>query len=236
MRVQENRRHGRRGAAVDGDDVLWARLRQDGFGGRSWDVVSDRLARYGYQCIGAWVRAGVIFAKCWESGARGLSEADLDALARMSAEDVEELVQDAVAKGLSNLQTRARNGEGWRDGAGRSLETYFITSCLLAFPTIYRGHCRKRRRWASADLAVAEHARDPRDGGDVAAAVVHRDELHRLLAGIGDPGLRTAVFLSALGYPCREIAPMLPAGTTARQVEDMLRAYKRRREEADRES
>lgn len=221
---------------MDGDDVLWARLRQDDFAGRSWDLVSDRLARYGYQCIGAWVRAGVIFGKCWESGARGLADADLDALRRMSAEDVEELVQDAVAKGLANLQQRARNGEGWRDGGGRSLEAYFITSCLLAFPTIYRGHCRKRRRWASADLAGAEQGDDgQRAGADVADAVVHRDELQRLLVGIGDPCLRTAVYLSALGYPCREIALMLPRGTTGRQVEDMLRAYKRRREEADRD-
>jgi DNA-directed RNA polymerase specialized sigma24 family protein len=216
---------------VDGDDVLWARLRQDGFAGRSWDLVSDRLARYGYQCIGAWVRAGVIFGKCWEAGARGLADADLDALQRMSAEDVEELVQDAVAKGLANLQQRARNGEGWRDGGGRSLEAYFITSCLLAFPTIYRGHCRKRRRWASADVAGAEQGAEPRR--DVADAVVHRDELQRLLVAIGDPCLRTAVYLSALGYPCREIALMLPAGTTGRQVEDMLRAYRRRRQEAD---
>jgi DNA-directed RNA polymerase specialized sigma24 family protein len=216
---------------VDGDDVLWARLRQDGFAGRSWDLVSDRLARYGYQCIGAWVRAGVIFGKCWEAGARGLADADLDALQRMSAEDVEELVQDAVAKGLANLQQRARNGEGWRDGGGRSLEAYFITSCLLAFPTIYRGHCRKRRRWASADVAGAEQGAEPRR--DVADAVVHRDELQRLLVSIGDPCLRTAVYLSALGYPCREIALMLPAGTTGRQVEDMLRAYRRRRQEAD---
>ncbi len=218
---------------MDGDDVLWARLRQDGFAGRSWDLVSDRLARYGYQCIGAWVRAGVIFGKCWEAGARGLADADLDALARMSAEDVEELVQDAVAKGLANLQQRARNGEGWRDGGGRSLEAYFVTSCLLAFPTIYRGHCRKRRRWASADLAGAERDTGPR--ADVADAVVHRDELQRVLVAIGDPCLRTAVFLSALGYPCREIALMLPGGTTGRQVEDMLRAYRRRREEADRD-
>jgi len=216
---------------VDGDDVLWARLRQDGFAGRSWDLVSDRLARYGYQCIGAWVRSGVIFGKCWEAGARGLADADLDALQRMSAEDVEELVQDAVAKGLANLQQRARNGEGWRDGGGRSLEAYFITSCLLAFPTIYRGHCRKRRRWASADVAGAERGAEPRR--DVADAVVHRDELQRLLVAIGDPCLRTAVYLSALGYPCREIALMLPAGTTGRQVEDMLRAYRRRRQEAD---
>jgi DNA-directed RNA polymerase specialized sigma24 family protein len=216
---------------VDGDDVLWARLRQDGFAGRSWDLVSDRLARYGYQCIGAWVRAGVIFGKCWEAGARGLADADLDALQRMSAEDVEELVQDAVAKGLANLQQRARNGEGWRDGGGRSLEAYFITSCLLAFPTIYRGHCRKRRRWACADVAGAEQGAEPRR--DVADAVVHRDELQRLLVAIGDPCLRTAVYLSALGYPCREIALMLPAGTTGRQVEDMLRAYRRRRQEAD---
>jgi DNA-directed RNA polymerase specialized sigma24 family protein len=216
---------------VDGDDVLWARLRQDGFAGRSWDLVSDRLARYGYQCIGAWVRSGVIFGKCWEAGARGLADADLDALQRMSAEDVEELVQDAVAKGLANLQQRARSGEGWRDGGGRSLEAYFVTSCLLAFPTIYRGHCRKRRRWASADVAGAEQGAEPR--GDVADAVVHRDELQRLLVAIGDPCLRTAVYLSALGYPCREIALMLPAGTTGRQVEDMLRAYRRRRQEAD---
>jgi DNA-directed RNA polymerase specialized sigma24 family protein len=216
---------------VDGDDVLWARLRQDGFAGRSWDLVSDRLARYGYQCIGAWIRAGVIFGKCWEAGARGLADADLDALQRMSAEDVEELVQDAVAKGLANLQQRARNGEGWRDGGGRSLEAYFITSCLLAFPTIYRGHCRKRRRWACADVAGAEQGAEPRR--DVADAVVHRDELQRLLVAIGDPCLRTAVYLSALGYPCREIALMLPAGTTGRQVEDMLRAYRRRRQEAD---
>jgi len=34
------------------------------FSGPAWELVSDRLARYGYQCIGAWVRAGVIFAKC----------------------------------------------------------------------------------------------------------------------------------------------------------------------------
>jgi DNA-directed RNA polymerase specialized sigma24 family protein len=213
---------------VDGDDVLWARLRQDDFAGRSWDLVSDRLARYGYQCIGAWVRAGAIFGKCWESGARGLADADLDALARMPAQDVEELVQDTVAKGLANLQQRARDGAGWRDGGGRSLEAYFITSCLLAFPTIYRGHCRKRRRWASADLAVTEHA-ERRPARDVADAVVHRDELQRTLVAIGDPCLRTAVYLSALGYPCREIALLLPAGTTGRQVEEMLRAWKRRR-------
>jgi hypothetical protein len=201
---------------VDGDDVLWARLRQDDFAGRSWDLVSDRLARYGYGCIGAWVRAGVIFAKCRETGARGLADADLDALARMPAEDVEELIQDTVAKGLANLRQRARDGAGWRDGGGRSLEAYFVTSCLLAFPAVYRGHCRKRRRC------------------DVADAVVHRDELQRVLVAIADPCLRTAVFLAALGYPCREIALLLPAGTTGRQVEDMLRAYKRRHGEHSR--
>jgi hypothetical protein len=218
---------------VDGDDVLWARLRQDGFAGPAWDVVSDRLARYGYQCIGAWVRTGVIFTKCWESGARGLAPSDLETLARMPAEDVEELVQDAVAAGLAGLRERARNGAGWRDGGGRSLEAYFVTSCLLAFPTIYRGHCRRRRRRLRADLALAAEPAERRsDAVDVATVVVHRDELQRVLVSIGDPCLRTAVYLSALGHPCREIALLLPRGTTPRQVEDMLRAY-RRREEAD---
>jgi DNA-directed RNA polymerase specialized sigma24 family protein len=220
--------------AVDGDDVLWARLRQDGFAGPAWELVSDRLARYGYQCIGAWVRAGVIFTKCRESGARGLAAADPAALVRMPPEDVEELVQDAVATGLAGLRQRARDGAGWRDGAGRSLEAYFITSCLLAFPTVYRGQCRRRRRWAGADHALAAHPPEHRpEAGDVADAVVHRDQLQRVLVSIGDPCLRTAVYLSAVGYPCREIALLLPGGTTPRQVEDMLRAFKRRREEAD---
>ena len=35
-------------------------------------------------------------------------------------------------------------------------------------------------------------------------------ELQRVLVSIGDPCLRTAVYLSAVGYPCREIALLLP--------------------------
>jgi DNA-directed RNA polymerase specialized sigma24 family protein len=206
------------------DGEIWARLEKDEFRGPFWERVASLLVGYGSPVLHTWINDGTIGARCARANARG--SVGSEQFRSMPAEDVEEIVQDVLAHGVAQLGRK----RGWRPDGGQSLRSYFVTGCLQAFPTVFRSYSRSRQRWTRQ--AAAEGTVQSRlFGGEVdpAEGVAGDDELTRLLADIGEPDLRTALYMSFYGFSNAEIASTLGDGVTRRAVEEMLRRYRRAR-------
>jgi len=214
------------GAAVEvasEDAVLFARLAADGFAGPAYDYVCDRLARYGYQVLRAWIRSGDIFARCAEKKIKGLPpSAGWD---EWADDEIDDLVQDTVVNALSKFRRDALAGRGWRPDGGANLTSYFTVTCLAAFSAVYKRHRNARRRHAES-VAAARRSR-PVQVPDVAEEVTEQAAADERLSAIADPVLQSVVRLAAEGYSHREISILLADGTTARAVEGMLYRYRK---------
>jgi hypothetical protein len=118
------------------DVQLVERLRVRGFAGPEYDRFEERLARYGFQMIGTWVRSRRIFALCAE---KKIKVARLAPDEVWSDDDVEELVKDTVARALVLFERDGLHSGGWRPDGRASLATYFLeAACLTAFAEVYR--------------------------------------------------------------------------------------------------
>jgi DNA-directed RNA polymerase specialized sigma24 family protein len=207
----------------DADAVLFARLAADGFAGPAYDYVCDRLARYGYQVLQAWIRRGDIFARCAEKKIKGLPlSAGWD---EWVDDEIDDLVQETVIHALLKFRRDALAGRGWRPDGGATLTSYFTVTCLAAFSAVYKSHRNARRRRAES-VAAARRSR-PVQVPDVAEEVTEQAAADERLSAIADPTLRLVVRLNAEGYSHSEISNVLPDGTTARAVEGMLYRYRK---------
>src|SRR5262249_10708180 len=133
---------------VAGDAELYARLIADRFTGPVYERVMDRLCRYGYTTIHAWVTSGLIFSRCAEKRVKGLPAGET--WSNWTKEDIEDLVQDAVAGAELRFRSDGLRGTGWRFDGGASLGGYFITGCLFAFASAYKRRRRDRGRHYAA--------------------------------------------------------------------------------------
>jgi len=224
----ERRRH---------DQQLYAALAAEGFDGLGWRRFAEELARYGHAVLVVWQRTGAIFTQCQKKG-RPLGAIP----ATWTEEDRIDLASDVVVKAINLFREKAKAGQGWTFEGGASLRTYFIGTCVLAYPTIYRAWKTQRDsevphyvRGYSADLEslVRPHPlfNDP---GDTAA---RHDQIMRGLSGLLDDRTRVAVMASALGYTNEEIAALLtellPQEDTASEisvgtVKQILHRHRRR--------
>ncbi len=209
------------------DAELVGRLRAGGFVGPEYERLERRLAGYGFQVTGAWVRSREVFARCAQKGIRGVfPPAPCEV---WSQQDVEELVQDTVARALVVFERDALRGGGWRPDGGACLAIYFVGTCLFAFAEVYP---RRRRSWQRRALAAAAEVQDHvltvlTDVPDIAEILETDQTVVAVLEAIPDRRLRLAVYLSINGYTHAEIAEVLADGTTTRSVEGMLYRFRR---------
>jgi DNA-directed RNA polymerase specialized sigma24 family protein len=208
-----------------GDKVLFARLEADGFTGPVYDRVADRLARYGYQVLQAWVRSGDVFSVCARKKIKGLPA--VASWSGWAEADIDDLVQETVAAAIMKFRRHAMAGRGWRPAGGASPTSYFAVTCLYAFSAVYRRHLTARRRHANTDRAAAQRHIQPGHTPDVAETVIEQATAEEILASIADQRLRFIIQLAAAGYSHREISCLLADGTTPRAVEALLYRYRR---------
>ena len=210
---------------VAGDAELYSRLVADRFAGPAYERVMDRLCRYGYTTIHAWVAAGLVFSRCAEKGIRGLPAGET--WSHWTKEDIEDLVHETVAGAEVKFRSNGLRGAGWHPDGGASLAGYFITGCLFAFATAYKSRRRDQGRHHAA-LAAAQQAPAYWQTPDVADLVTARAETtERFAQAVGEPRLRLVMQLHADGWSNAEISQALADGTTPRAVEGMIYRCKR---------
>jgi DNA-directed RNA polymerase specialized sigma24 family protein len=215
---------GDRPGRLHADEQLRLRLAQTGYAGPDYARFAGELAAYGLAICEAWLVTGLMFAQCRRHG-RDAGAPPTD----WSADDRCELALETVALALKGFRDRALIRGDWSVHHGASLRTYFVGSCILAFPNVYRAWRRERRHWGYTDLdeqAVSMLADTQPGPEDVVLSELG------LRAELSNVDTRTAMALSlaAQGYSHEEIAEVVQ--TTARAVEALLYRHRRRSREA----
>ena len=207
------------------------RLSHAGFTGPEYEIFAGELAAYGYPIILSWLRRGMIWKHCADRG-RPLSPTDNE---RETIEDNFderfELALETVAEALKFFVERVLKPGRWSPEGGSAITTYFIGSCLLVYPNVFRRWRRARRNWYEGMTAAARDCPEGRTLGDLptsdpAEAVVARlavvAELRRM-----PEGARRAAALVMEGKSFAETAEIL--GITDRAVEGRLYRYRQKR-------
>jgi len=209
------------GERLKADAELRDRLAACGFAGPDYLEFTERLAAYGIAVCTSWLASGLMFHYCALRG-RSCGPPPTD----WSRQDRTELALETVAVALQMFHDDALVGGRWVAGGGASLKTYFIGTCVLAFPNVYRGWHAERHRWDRSAATARTLARvsppQPQDPEDKA---IMEDLVSQGLAGLS-PTTRTAILMTGAGYSHEEIAEVL--GTTTRSVEAILYRHRRR--------
>jgi RNA polymerase sigma factor (sigma-70 family) len=207
-------------ARLQGDQELRDALARDGFTGRRWDRFTGELAGYGLAVMTAWLYSGEIFAQCKKKNCSP-GPAPLD----WTAEDRQDLADDTVVQAIINFQRHALVERRWRIEGGASLKTYFIGSCVFAFPNYYRKWLTERSL-RQQELPI-EHTTDdgPRSDDPVELAI-NRMRIAEGLDGIPDDRTKKAIIYQEMGYTYDEIAELLD--TTRGAVNQLLGRHRRR--------
>jgi DNA-directed RNA polymerase specialized sigma24 family protein len=209
---------------------LWTELAGVGFAGPGWDRFETELGRYGYAVVTAWLATLEVFTQCARKGC-AVGEPPMF----WTEEDREDLANDTVNAAIGTFRKKAQNGSGWSVGGGASLKTYFIGSCVFAFPNIYRKWRNATDEWTRGigELAGIAADRDRWADDPVELAILRM----RVNAGFEvvekDPTTK-AVVMAELGYSHTEIAAAL--GLSVGAVGERLRRYRHRSHGADHRS
>ena len=110
------------------DRIMWA-----GYAGSEWEKLKCRLIGYGFAVVSAWIRSGVIFDRCRDSGVL---------LRRVGKcrewSEAQSLAGETVAMAVVKFRSTVLIPRVWRPEGGASLETFFVRQCLIRFSNIYR--------------------------------------------------------------------------------------------------
>lgn len=201
------------------------------FTGPEYEIFAGELAAYGYPIILSWLRRGMIWKHCADRG-RPLSPSDHE---RETIEDNFderlELSLETVAEALKFFVERVLRAGRWSPEGGATITTYFIGSCLLVYPNVFRRWRREQQRWRNATVAAARDCPEGRAIGDlspsdpaetITARMVAVAELRRM----PEPAQRAAALVMD-GMSFTETARIL--GTTDRAVEGRLYRYRQKR-------
>ena len=187
--------------AVEADVELYKRLHEVECDGLEWKVTEHAYFHYGWAVMLAWLKSGLISAKCYEKSR----------MVRLpeywSEEDQEDVAAVAVADGTAMFR-RAIVDDLWDPSLGASLKSYFLGGCVLAFPNAMRGWQRYQRRYQGAFLELVKQAevhRQQTSPASVVEAVAAVDELVRDESARNQAIMR----LLAAGYEQVEIAEIL---------------------------
>jgi RNA polymerase sigma factor (sigma-70 family) len=105
------------------------------FQGPEYDYFQGELVKYAMAVLTAWIRRRTIFHYCRLRGYGGLRPAPPGAFDDLG--QVEDLVQETVAKALVKFRDFVLVGGRWDYRRGASLRTYFIGQCLIQFANVY---------------------------------------------------------------------------------------------------
>jgi hypothetical protein len=203
------------------DRELVARLASRDFVGPGWDrVLAPELARYGVSVLTAWILTGMIFVRCQEK------QLNLAPPHRpLAREEAGDLARMTVAYALPAFRVRALVNGGWRPDGGASLASWFVGSCVYAFPNLWRAWRSEQNRWDMAHARALEVGSTLPPASDPAIEVTARAQVLAVLAGMGEDD-RTIAALAADGHTQQEIGEIL--GLSARAVEGRMRRIRRR--------
>jgi DNA-directed RNA polymerase specialized sigma24 family protein len=201
------------------DHDLQAELAYDGFQGPKWDMFAHRLAEYGLAVIKAWLKTGEMWNQCKKRNCwPGPPPASL------SEDDRAELANETVARAIKTFRDRAMVQGGWKLKGGASLRTYYIGTCVYAFPNVYR---KWRREQVSELKSIGIESDLPVTAWQDAIEIGIEDiPLKEGLNNISDETTRQAILLQVAGYHIDEIAELLQ--TAAKAVERILARQRRR--------
>lgn len=121
------------------DRALLDELMLAQYKGREWEAFATRMVRYAISVLRGWVRNGKIFVLCAQR------KRPVPHMGRISASDVEDLVQDTVGDALLKFRDNVLVPGRWDSTRGATLATFFIGQCLLQFPNHYRLWWRQGR-------------------------------------------------------------------------------------------
>jgi hypothetical protein len=205
------------------DQRLRDELAANDFDGPGWRRFQEELARYGIAVLRAWMHSGFVFKL---ASARGLrlypTELELEELYRDS--DVrQELADMTVAVALHRFRERALVGGEWRFEGGASLATFFMGTCLYAFPNEFRRRRVEREKWRRQDRvdpAVAAQDALPDPASDPAVIVPGNLRVCQRLRA-ADPRAAAILALTIDDYQQDEIAEVL-GEPSVRAVEGVL--------------
>lgn len=213
------------------DSRLFDALSAEDFNGPVWAQLTSELAGYGYAIVSAWLHTGAIFAEC-RRRRRPVEEPPQT----WTDDDRHDLAVDAVVKGIITFRAHGRAQKGWTPDGGASLKTYFIGTCILVFPAVYRpwrtrydAGLRVRSAGSHHDLAaigepLTRQALGPED------IATQRTSIAEGLSSLPDDRVRMAVFASAMGFTNDEIADMLSINNqvSANTVKQILYRHRQR--------
>ncbi len=216
-----------------GDLQLRDALAAQDFAGPAWEAFAQELARYGHAVILGWLHTGLIFSLS-RTRRRPVGSAPTS----WTEDDRVDLATDTVVKGIALFHERALVRGEWSVEGGASLSTYFIGSCILVFPGIYRAwrseHEQKLRIRSAGHAADLDGAGKPLGpaADDPAEVAARWTEIAEGLDALPDERTRVIVAASAFGYSHGEIAELLSAesyeSVTSNNVAQILFRHKRR--------
>lgn len=209
----------------EGDLVLYDLLADEEFADQALELLAVPLVAYARPILISWTGSGQIYLECSGHG-RPLhpSDDERDHL-RRHRDEAEDLVADALAMGLRLLQANALAGvQKWSRAGDASLATYYVTACVLTFPTPFRRWSREFRRRpvpTPADDGAFSRLSAP---DDTESLVLSEIDARKRLDTM-PPQVRTIVELKIAGLTHSRIAERLgmPSG---RAVEGVLRRYR----------
>lgn len=163
-----------------------------------------------------------------------LSGVERDALA-VNADELANLVREAVVLALHRFEERQRAGGGWEHGAGRSLESYLTHGAVQAMRDVLRRWRRERaerdrerpappedlRQTAGTHLWPAAIPRDP------AEMVVADEELQRILEATRADDLLHRAVAERLQTGCSWIEVAVALGCSVKKIEKRLQRFRR---------
>lgn len=202
------------------DVEVYLRLERAGFSGPAFDKYATELVRYSVAVVRKWLRTGEMFRQSAERR-RPLGSVPHD----WSAADREELALETVTQAVRLFRAQALAGRGWSPDGGASLATYFMGTCVSAFPNVYRAFQRERDRWRGVEL-VEQPPETPVHtiADDPLSTVLARQALRDALASLDTDTARVLV-LVAMGYTQRQIAVRLRR--TPRAIEGILYRHRK---------
>ncbi|MDN3262884.1 hypothetical protein QWJ26_24370 [Streptomyces sp. CSDS2] len=222
-----------RAAQRTADRELFEQLQANGFEGPHFDLLQDRLWRYGWNVLRSWMKEGVIIERCREHRVYFPAPyTEVEELMRR-AEVREDIAIDCLGKAIPSFMHGALRE--WDPEGGRNLNSFFLHLALWFFRDAYRqwaiGHRRRmreilgpeKRSWVY-DWEYEVWDLVPAPGPE--EQTVLEEALSIILAGASMEERAVCEAILKTGATQEEIAQRL--GTTRKSVERRLSRVRRR--------
>lgn len=191
------------------------------FRGPGWDRYAWELACYGYAVMMAWLKTGEIFHQCKAKGC-SLGSPPLE----WTVDDRSGLANETVALAVSKFKQQALVEGRWTYNGGATLKTYFMGTCVFAFPNLYRKWSTERvalQHLINIEYDTIDRSSPPQDPGEMAVTQLH---IWEGFDSIPDERTKSAILLQEMGYTYAEIGEILQI--TSRAVEGLIRRQHQR--------